>query len=145
MCDNECDFPVRQVFFHPNNVQIIARRIRLATGLNEYQVTGEFLVPYMRPIFEVAPGAGMTDPDAILQHVNDLNSKVVSWASKDAVIGSKFNEHHLKLITGTRPVPDQPVFGTPYGTTRHTSVLLPRYTQFYQPIDPANAATFCRQ
>lgn len=142
MCDSSaCEFPVRQIFFSPQNVQIIAALVRQQTHLPPGQVTGEFLGDYMRPLFEAAPAPGLTDTESILSHVHALNHKVAQWAAKDALVGARFNDHHLKLITGTRPVLDRPQPATAYGETRKTSFLLPTYTQFYQPI--ANPRSTC--
>jgi len=139
-CGSACEFPVRQIFFSPQNIQIIAKLVQQQSGLPPYQVTGESLSDYMRPIFEAAPAPGLTSIDAILEHVHALNHKVAQWAAKDAVVGAKFNDHHLKLITGTRPVIDRPAPATEYGQTRHSSFLNPEYTQFYQPTaDPKSS------
>jgi len=132
-CSNACEYPVRQIFFSEQNILIIANLVSLKSNVPRAQVTGDFLTSYMKPIFEAAPAPALTDADMILDHVQALNTKVAQWAAQDAYVGSKMSDHHLKFMTGTRPVIDRPQAATEYGQTRgSTAILLPRYTQFYE-------------
>lgn len=141
MCDNErtCgeSSTVRQIFYSRANEEIIKNNIAAQTGVPPSQIptTLPYLHRYMDPLYQAAPGNAYTEPEKVLQHVHELNIKVVQWAARDVIAGKRMQSHYLKLRTGVSPfvlgerMQQSVAYGEKVSTT---SRLLRDYTQFFE-------------